>query len=115
MTRFAIAAILALVGAIAEADGMSTQTQFCERLAAAPSAKAELAVLETRSELAPPDRAVRYAIRRTSDGAVLRGDEFTPAMFDDIEVVLHCADGGADHAIVWKPKGRESLEMLLRE
>jgi hypothetical protein len=116
MHRLVAAAFLVLVGSISEADEMTTsQVKFCEQLAAAPSAKAELAVLQARSELPPPMRSLRYGIRRVSDGTILHSDEFTPDMFDAVEVVLYCDDGGAEREIVWKPKSMESLEALLRE
>ena len=94
---------------------MTSQMEFCERLAAAPSAKAELALLEKRSDLPPPMRSVRYGIRRISDGVILKGDEFTPDMFDEVEVVLYCDDNGSEREVVWKPKSMDSLEMLFRE
>jgi hypothetical protein len=116
MRRLLVAAILVTVGSIGEADEMTTsQVKFCERLAAAPSAEAELAVLQARSELPPPQRSLRYGIRRISDGTILHSDEFTPDMLDAIEVVLYCDDGGAEREVVWKPKSMESLEALMRE
>jgi hypothetical protein len=93
----------------------TSQVKFCEKLAAAASAKAELAVLQERSELPPPMRSLRYGIRRISDGAVLANDEFTPDMFGAVEIVLYCDDGGATREVVWKPKSMASLEALLRE
>ena len=116
MRRLVAAAILVLVGTVSEADEMTTsQVKFCERLAAAPSAKAELAVLQERSELPPPQRSLRYGIRRISDGTILANDEFTPDMFDAVEIVLYCDDGSAEREVVWKPKSTQSLEALLRE
>jgi hypothetical protein len=115
MRRLVSIALFAFVTSIAEADGMTSQMEFCERLAAAPSAKAELALLEARNELPPPMRSLRYGIRRISDGTVLEGDEFTPDMLDAVEIVLYCGDAGSEREVVWKPKSMESLEMLFRE
>ena len=95
---------------------MTSQMEFCKRLAAAPSAQAELALFEQRRELPPPMRSVRYGIRRVFDGKILQGNEFTPKMFDEVEIVLYCDDeGGSERAVVWKPKSLESLQMLFRE
>lgn len=94
---------------------MTSQMDFCEQLANAPSAEAELAAFEKLRQLPPPMRSLRYGIRRLSDGAILEADEFAPDMFDQVEVVLYCDKAGTEHEVVWKPKSMENLELLLRE
>jgi hypothetical protein len=108
-------AALILTSLMAEADEMTSQLEFCERLAAAASASAERDILTERENLPPPMRSMRYGIRRVSDGRILKSDEMRPDMLDAVEVVLHCEKDGREHEVVWKPKTQESLEMLLRE
>lgn len=104
-----------LTSSMAEADEMTSQLEFCERLAGAASASAERDILMEREGLPPPMRSLRYGVRRLSDGKILSSDELRPDMLDAVEVVLHCEKDGREHEVVWKPKTQESLEMLLRE